>query len=181
MTSNQNGPKGLPYAQLSELEEILRGCERALHILRNPSFQSNRKIIGLQTVFDVAQSVVRHLLINGVRDDPAPVARSAGVGGEKGGRSDGDFSILPLDAIEVCVHYNCCGACEECDRLAQEVDESAHELSLVDDQLSVLAGDPSRFAHFQAIALQGIRVRAEDSFDKARVQLVGHQKSHALQ
>jgi hypothetical protein len=70
MAPDKRGPNGLSGAQLKQLEEMLHGCERALHILGEPAFPSNRKIRGLQTVFSVAQSTVRHLLVHGVEDDP---------------------------------------------------------------------------------------------------------------
>lgn len=70
-------------------------------------------------------------------------------------------------------------ACEECDRLAGQVDKSAQELSLVDEQIGAFAGDPTPRANSQTAVLQRVRERAEDQFDKARVQLVGHQKSHS--
>src|SRR5258708_3355027 len=69
---------------------------------------------------------------------------------------------------------------DECCRLAQEVERSAQELSLVDEQIGVFAGDPTPRANSQTAVLRLTRERAEDQFDKARVQLVGHQKSHSV-
>jgi len=70
-------------------------------------------------------------------------------------------------------------ACDECSRLAREVEKSAQELSLVDEQIGVFAADPTPRASSQTAVLRLTRERAEDQFDKARVQLVGHQKSHS--
>jgi hypothetical protein len=71
-------------------------------------------------------------------------------------------------------------SCEECNRLARQVEKAAQELSLVDGEIGVFAGDPTPRANSQTAVLQRVRERAEDQFDKARVQLVGHQKSHSL-
>jgi hypothetical protein len=68
MASEQDGTNGLSSAQLRELEEIIRGCERALDILGDPDFPTNRRIRGLQTVFTVAKSAARDLLTNGVKE-----------------------------------------------------------------------------------------------------------------
>ncbi len=69
-------------------------------------------------------------------------------------------------------------ACEECDRLAREVDESSRDMGLMDEQIGALAGNSTEWAQSKAMVLQGIRDEAENRFDKARVQLIGHQKTH---